>query len=92
MSICLRWGIFLLINLGIAIQKILTMVVGQVQGLLLLGSGIVLLLSIEWSVESDIGIVNARVLLLDSIEGGKDLVVQVGSSQFGGIVFILIGR
>ena len=51
-----------------------------------------MLLSIEWSVESDIGIVNARVLLLDSIEGGKDLVVQVGSSQFGGIVFILIGR
>jgi len=79
LSICLWWGIFLLINLGIAVQKILTMVVGQVQWLLLLGSGIVLLLGIEWSVESDVGVVNSWIFLLDGIEGSKDFVVQISS-------------
>jgi hypothetical protein len=50
------------------------------------------LLGIEWSIESDVGVVYARVLLLDSIEGSKDFVVQIGSGQFGGIVFLLIAR
>lgn len=48
------------------------------------------MLGIEWSVESDAGVVYARILLLDCIESSKDFVVQVGSGQFGGIVFLLI--
>jgi len=55
------------------------MVVGQIQWLLLLGSGIVLLFGIEWSVESDVGVVNSRILLLDGIEGSKDFVIQISS-------------
>jgi len=92
LSICLRRGIFLLVDLGVAVQEILTMVIGQIQGLFFLGSGIVLLLSIEWSVESNVGVVDARVLLLDSIEGSKNFVVQVGGGQFSCIVFLLVGR
>jgi hypothetical protein len=50
------------------------------------------LIGLEWGVESDVGIVDAGILFLDGIEGSKDLVVQVGGGQFGGIVFVLVGR
>jgi hypothetical protein len=68
------------------------MVIGQVQGLFLGSSVVFCLIGIEGGVESDAGVVNARVFLLDGIEGSKDFVVQVGGGQFGGIVFILIAR
>jgi hypothetical protein len=54
------------------------MVIGQVQGLLLVGSVVFRLIGIEGGVESDVGVVNARVLFLDGIEGSEDLVVQIG--------------
>jgi hypothetical protein len=92
LSICLRRSVFLLVNLSVTVQEILTMVVGQVQRLFLLGRVVVLLLGLERSVESDVWVVYARVLLLDGIEGSKDFVVQIGGGQFGGIVFLLIAR
>jgi hypothetical protein len=80
LSVCLWGSVFLLVDLCVAIEEVLAMVVCQVQRLFLLGTIIIGLVGFERSVKGDLGVVNTRILLLDCVEGSKDFVVQVGSS------------
>lgn len=79
LSVCLWGSVFLLVDLCVAIEEVLAMVVCQVQRLFLLGTIIIGLVGFERSVKGDLGVVNTRILLLDCVEGSKDFVVQVGS-------------
>jgi len=79
LSVCLWGSVFLLVDLCVAIEEVLAMVVCQVQRLFLLGTIIIGLVGFERSVKGDLGVVDTRILLLDCVEGSKDFVVQVGS-------------